>query len=81
MEGVKVLLQREELPGSPLHYLPHDSVGPAADLFCDLEALGDMRLDFIVLTHYFNNMLYQHKYMITLVGTIGQIGQRNALFV
>lgn len=44
--------------GSLVHYFPDYSIGTAAYLFGDLEALGDMRLDFIVLTHYFNNMLY-----------------------
>lgn len=81
LECVEVLLQREEFVGSPVHYLPDDSIGTAADLFCDLEALGYMRLDFIVLTHYFNNMLYQHKHKIILISLKGGNRQKNVLFV
>lgn len=51
LESIEVFLEGEGAAGFTVKHFPYHSIGTAADLFYDLEAFGDVRVDFVVVGH------------------------------
>jgi hypothetical protein len=53
LEGVEVFLQSEKLAALPILHLPDDAVSTTTDFLDDFEAFAYVRLNLLVLAHYY----------------------------